>query len=170
MWFIINTQKIFDLSEKYSAPFFSTSALRYATELQELPGADNLIITGGGSNLPEYAVHQIEIAVKLLGAAPTCLKLEKQGAQRVVRVRFEGGKAATLNYSPAMPFTVTASFDGTDEYREIKSDFFAFLMADIIRFFESGEASFGSEETLAAMKIRGGVIRAEEKEGEWLVL
>ncbi len=161
-------KKIFELSEKYNAPFFSTSALRYAEELQGLEGAEQLIITGGGSNLPEYAVHQIEMAVKLLGTNPTALKLEKQGAQRVVRVKFEGGKVATMNYSPSLPFTVTASSSDMEEYREIKSDFFLHLMADIINFFETGERSFEGEETLAAMKIRGTLISAEEKADEWL--
>lgn len=163
-------KKIFELSEKYGAPFFSTSALRYATELDGLRGADNLLITGGGSNLPEYAVHQIEMAVTLLDSAPLALKLEKQGCQYVARVKFDGAKQVTMTYSPSLPFTVCATVGEREEYREITSDFFKVLMVDIINFFETGKTSFDTKQTLDVMKIRGGIITAEDTLGEWITI
>ena len=169
-------RKIFELSKKWGAPFFSTSALRYATELEAFSGADQLLITGGGSNLREYSIHQIEIAVSLFKCAPLELKYENQGFQSVTRVKFEEGKCATLVYSPSMPFSLCAEFpkgvkkeecgEFSDLYREITSDFFAGLMKDILNFFETGEISFDPAETVNAMKIRGALISAMENPGE----
>ena len=43
------TKEIFAIADKYSTPFFSTSALRYAEELNEFSNVKNLIIAGGVS-------------------------------------------------------------------------------------------------------------------------
>ena len=163
-------KEIFRLSDEGGAPIFSTSALRYAEELRGMDSVSNIITTGGGSNLAEYAIHQIEMAVMLLKCAPVSLKLEKQGMQSVIRVKFEEDKFATMVYSPALPFSICTSDGNTDEYKEITSDFFAGLMVDVINFFETGKVSFDKAETLNAIKIRGGIISAMKKEGEWLAL
>ena len=42
------SEKIFDIAKRYNTPFFSTSALRYATELNSLIGSDKIIVAGGG--------------------------------------------------------------------------------------------------------------------------
>jgi hypothetical protein len=102
-------KEIFHLAEAGGAPIFSTSALRYAVELQGIEGTKSVITTGGGSNLAEYAIHQIEMAVMLLKSTPIALKLEKQGEQSVIRVKFEDDKWATMVYPPSMPFTVCTS-------------------------------------------------------------
>ena len=44
-------EKIFAIGEKYSTPFFSTSALRYATELDGIIGSESAIVTGGGRSI-----------------------------------------------------------------------------------------------------------------------
>ena len=59
--------EIFEIGKKYSTPFFSTSALRYATELSSADEADSLITTGCGSNFDEYIIHQCEMVIKTLG-------------------------------------------------------------------------------------------------------
>ena len=57
-------KEIFDLAEKYGVKFFSSSALRYSNELDLLPETNNIITHGGGGNLDEYIIHQIEMIVK----------------------------------------------------------------------------------------------------------
>lgn len=156
-------EKIFALAEKYGAAVFSSSALRYAAELDGL-NPQNFIVTGGGSNFPEYLVHQAEIA-EVLGRGSEFLggKVERHGEQRICSLEFTGGKRATLVFSPSLPFTVCADAADGDCYRTLDSDYFGGLIRDILGFFVTGKAPVSKEETLRVMRIREMLIKADEK-------
>ena len=163
-------KRIFDIAKENGTPFFSSSALRYATELSELGDAVSVITTGGGSNLDEYIIHQVEMAVKLMkGAKPLRVRVEAQGAsQRVCCVEFEGGKRATLIFAPRYGFAVNVDdAEGNNTNKAISSNFFGGLICDILRFYLSGVTSFDTKETLDVMKIREAIIKGKEKLGEW---
>lgn len=160
------SEKIFAIAEKYQTPFFSSSALRYASELDALVGSDKIIVTGGGGNFEEYIIHQIEPAVKVLRAKATSVRAQMQGKQVVCSVEFEGGKQATLRYGEAMPFTVCTEKDGKSAYAALNSDYFRALIKDILRFYESGETSFDTSETKEVMRIREALISAKNHIGE----
>ncbi len=155
--------EIFKIAEEYGTPFFSTSALRYANELDGLSDVKNLIVTGGGSSLDEYVVHQAEMAVKLLKDSIASAEAVCQGAQRIIHLVTEGGKKASLIYSPALSFSVTAeSSGGTSVYRPITSEFFPALISDILRFFDDKTVSFDISELREVMRMRDMVLNAVE--------
>ena len=152
---LAEAQEIFDMAKRYSAPFFSTSALRFADELEGLAGGKNFIITGGGSNFPEYCIHTIEMAVKLLNDKVENTNVICQGNQKICNISTIGGKKATLIYAPKLPFTVASeNADGSSSYVKITSDFFKGLIKDMVRFFDSGKVSFDTNETLDVMTLR----------------
>ena len=154
-------KEIFDLAAEYGTRFFSTSALRYGTELGELTGTKNLITTGGGGSIDEYIIHQAEMVVKLTDAEPLSVRVERQGGQYLCHAELEGGCKATMIYAVGLPFTVSAELPtGITRYKNITSDFFKLLIADILRFFESGESSFDTAQTLKVMKLREAVLKA----------
>ena len=158
---------IFELSEKYSTSFFSTSALRYAIELDELDETRRMMITGGGGNLPEYIIHQAEMAVKVTGIrSVSSVSVTAQGNQRVIAVKGNSDKGAvdlTFSFAPALPFSVCAETTaGKSMYRTIKSGFFALLLTAILRFFESGVVPFDPQETLAVMTLRDAILAADK--------
>lgn len=164
-------KEIFEIAEKYGTKFFSSSALRYADELSELENVKNIVTTGGGGNLPEYIIHQIEMVEKLLKEKAVSVRVENQGRQSICNVVFENDKKATMIYAPALPFAVCAENDkGESLYKVVSSDFFKNLLADILNFYETGERSFDPSETLEIMKIRTGVIKAFENPGECVKL
>lgn len=161
-------EKIFDIAKMHGTKFFSTSALRYADELCDIKDVKNVITFGGGSNLEEYIIHQIEMAEKMMKEKPLSLKLEAQGNQYVCNIEFENKKKASMIFAPAFPFAICAETEsGESVYKNIESEFFKNLIADILRFFESGEVSFDTAQTLDVMKIRTGVVEAMEHLGEW---
>lgn len=165
-------KEIFDIGEKYGTPFFSSSALRYATELDQMKDTVSIIVSGGGGNMPEYIIHQIEMAVKLLKAKALKLKVDKVGSnQYVTQTEFSDGKKSTFTYSVAMPFTIACQDkDGLSRYARMTSDYFKLLMEDILNFYKTGEKSFDGKETLEVMKVREGVIKGMSKCGEWIEL
>lgn len=168
---LATAEKIFEAAEKYGTKFFSSSALRYATELAELEGTKSVITTGGGSNLPEYIIHQAEMIVKLFGASEILrVKAEPQGEnQCTIRAEFEGGKECTMVYSSAYPFTACGEIaDGVSKYAPAQSEYFAALIEDVLRFYLTGETSFDTRETLCVIKLREMAIKAKEQAGKWI--
>ena len=158
-------EQIFALGKEYGTPFFSTSALRYAEETEGFLGAEHLIVTGGGSNLPEYIVHQLEMVVKIQGMQSAWVNVTAQGDQRIAALAGVDGtgapKTATLVYAPSLPFTLCGEDPaGKSRYKAVKSAFFPELLADVLRFYETGEASFDPAETLAVMRLRDAVLTA----------
>ncbi len=159
-------EEIYMLSEKYNTPFFTTSALRYASELQEIEDPDNAIITGGGSNFNEYVIHTVEMAVVLFKEQFQKVKVEKYGIQRIAHMISKSGKKASIVFSPGMGFSVYT--DKTT--KNCTSDFFGTLMVEILNFFETGILPFDKGETLSAMALREALLKAENAEGEWIAV
>ena len=160
--------KIFELGEKYNTPFFSSSALRFATELNSVKEPTSMITTGGGRTLDEYAVHQCEMIVKKLGMGVKSTVAYNQGTQTVIKIAFESGKAATLVYGKNMPFSIYMQTDNGPEderWAQVTSPFFKGLIADIINFYETGDISFDVNETKEVIKLVEMCIKARNNPG-----
>jgi predicted dehydrogenase len=158
-------EKIFAIAEKYNTPFFSTSALRYATELDAVDAPDSILVTGGGSNLPEYFIHLGEMVVKKLGVGIKTVTAEKNGTQYIIKADYGDGKCGTMIYGANMPYNAYLTTAKGELWKSINSPFFEGLIADMLRFFESGETSFDSAETLEVMRLRDMALSAAEKLG-----
>jgi predicted dehydrogenase len=162
-----DAEYIFSLSEKYGAPFFTSSALRYADELVGHTDYDRVETTGGGSNAPEYIIHQVEMVVKMLGVGANAVSAKLNDEQIVIDVEYSDGRSAAMTYSPSMNFTCSLSKSGAENKIsiDIKSDFFTGLITDMIRFFKEGTPSFDPAETLEVMKIREAALKAVDAGG-----
>ncbi len=156
--------EIFSLANQYGVKFFSTSALRYADELEKVKDTKNLITTGAGGSIEAYVIHQIEMAVKTVHAEPMAVKAELQGEQKIWTIAFSDGSRWTGIYSPFLPFSVC----GDKGYSPVTSKFFQKLMADIINFFKTGELPFDANETMKAMRMRDAILNACSFPGDWL--
>ncbi len=152
-------RKIFALGEKYGAPFFSTSALRYATELDAVDAPDSILVTGGGSNLPEYFIHLGEMVVKKMGAIKS-VRASANGSQWIIRAKTQSGNDVTMIWGASMPYNAYMTKDGKETWKSLKSPFFDGLIADMLSFFETGKASFVGSETLEVIKLRDAVLKA----------
>ncbi len=154
-------EEIYALGEKYNAPFFSTSALRYATELNDVKDRDNIIISGGGGNFEEYVIHTSEIATVLLKEKAQKVKVEKFGRKRICTIITESNKKFSILFAPGFSFSVYTD-NGTFH---CKSNFFGGLMLDILKFYETGIVPFDKQETLNLMAIREALIKAQDIDG-----
>lgn len=162
-------EKIFALGKKYNAPFFSSSALRYADELTGVRAA-SVMTTGGGRSLEEYIIHQTEMVVKTLGTGAKRVQVE-DGAEKICRVEYGDGRKAVMIYDDGLPFNVYVKKEnGETAFLPIVSDYFKNLIADIVNFFETGERSFCPEETMEVMRIREAAVRGEKDPGKWIGL
>lgn len=162
-------KKIFDIAASHNTPFFSTSALRYATELKEISDVRSVIVTGNGSNFEEYSIHMVEMAVMLLKDPAVRVKVESLARQRICRVQTQNGKDACLVYSPAANYMVMAQQEnGKCRKQLVTSAFFVELLRTILEFFENGVQPFPAEQTLEVMRVRDALLAAEANDGQWM--
>ena len=162
-------EKIFAIAQKYGTPMFSSSALRYSTELDLLEGCKFIMTTGSGRSADEYIVHQAEMVVKKLGTGACGVRAEQIGDTVTFRVKYPDERVATMTFGDRYPFTVRMS-NGADNavWKRCDSQYFKALIGDILRFFEEKTPSFDPAQTLEVMKIREGAIRAEQLPDQWI--
>ena len=151
---------IFDIASEHGTSFFSSSALRYSDELAGLSGkAERAVIHGGGSNAPEYIIHQIEMLVQLLGVGACGVNVEKTEDGYRADVSYPDARRGELNFSCDLGFSVEATVGSEVCKTDIMSPFFNNLINDMLRFFECGVPSFNTAETLEVMKIREAFVK-----------
>ena len=164
-------EAIFKIAEQCGTQFFSTSAMRFADELNKLKGANNLIITAGGGNFPEYMIHPVEMTVKLLEDSVKKVKVEKLGEQRICHAETENGKRASIVYSPLEVTSINCETkEGDYTHIDISSEFFIKLIEEIIKFFDTGLLPFDIKQTLEVMRFRDALLNAENADENWLLV
>lgn len=159
-------KQILDLAAKYGTPMFSTSSLRYATELEDYPDSDGLIITAGGEDFEEEIIHSIEMAVVLLEDPARAVKVERIGSQYFCRIETKSGKNAAILFAPNMEFSVSSE----RAWRRVKSHFFENMMGVILQFYEDRQLPFDPAQTLEAMGLRDALLAAQRQEGQWITV
>jgi hypothetical protein len=162
-----SAKKIFALGKKYSCPFFSTSALRFASELSSIKDPHSFLSLGGGSNLPEYIIHQLEMAISVFKSQPLSVLYEEGKGKNVFHARFAGEKEATFVYAPVLPFAVFLANGDQQWYTPVTSDYFPKLLEEILLFFENGQTPFDPQETLYCMALREAVLNSVAHPFEW---
>ena len=167
---LATAEKIYEIANRYGTKFFSSSALRYAEELDQLKGSRAIVTLGGGASVEEYIIHQVEMAVKVAQSKATKIRVENQDEQYFIRVIFEDGKQATMIFANMSFAMAGQSAVGGSNFLMMESPFFMNLMKDILRFFNTGEVSFPAWETLEVMRIREAIVNAQDKIGEWVDL
>ena len=163
-------EEIFAIAKKHQTPLFSTSALRFAEELDAWEECNAMITTGSGSSLEEYIIHQIEMVVKKMGVGARAVRAIPFGGSYSFIVRFEGEREAMMSFLPGASFTVCMTNGKKSHCAKVTSPFFVRLIADILRFYKEGKTSFDAAETIAAIKLRDGVLRAVETPDTWVEL
>ena len=158
----LEAEEIFALAKQYGISFFSTSALRYAKEIEHVKAAESIEMFGGGRTFEEYIIHQVEMLVKTMGVdLKTAQVIHKDDVDHCT-VTFKDGRVGKLNFCPRFDF----SFQANGVKTMITSDYFGVLIEKILSFFETGMIDFDPSETLAAMSLREALIESKSHNGE----
>ncbi|MBQ9968378.1 MAG: Gfo/Idh/MocA family oxidoreductase [Oscillospiraceae bacterium] len=153
------------LIKAHGTPFFTTSALRYATELDAVEDCYAIATMGGGRAVLQYLIHQIEMVVKKLGIGAKTVRMQKLCEdQKLFTVRYADDRSAVMHFAAGAPFAVTMSQRGADAvtHSPVTSAIFDELILDMVRFFETGRSSFDMAETMEANRIFAACLKAEQ--------
>ncbi len=166
-------KQIIDLGEAYHTPFFSTSALRYATELDAYDAPTIAMMTGGGRSADEYLIHQIEMVVKKLGVGAVAVKADKlSDTVWSYRVRYDDGRAAQMTWSRKGLgfFALLGGGEAPSVGASLTSNYFMILMSKILHFFADPVLPFETEQTMECMKIRDAALLAMQTPDAWVAV
>ena len=170
-------QRMFDLARQHNTPMYSTSALRYAAELDWL--GDNGIAQGdvtfvsarGPGHFPNYTIHQLEMIVAAMG--PGARRALATGTQAAPLVAYEyaDGRCAVVNHLPEADFSVAIQAgQGQGTGFAVQSNFWQGFTAALLGFFDTGKAPVPQAETCAAVAMVEAGILALQQPGNWVAV
>ena len=164
--------RIFENAEKHGTTCFSSSALRFVTELKDVD-KDKIfkIHSEGPGTYDMYSIHQIEPIVMLMN----CRAKRVMGLGDIEHpsliIEFEDGRLAQMHHSNEIKFkirTVDAENNPTDY--QINSKYFNLFMEALVEFFKTGKIPVEHSQTIDVIAIREAGQRALKMPFEWIEL
>lgn len=162
------------LAEQYKTPFFTSSALRFSSELlaakRENVKPSAAVIEGGGRSFEEYCIHQIEMAVSALGTG--ALRLMQCGTPECEHLvlQYADGRFATMTLQPKLNFRLLL----TEAERMLRLDpltnSFPNFIDALLEFFTTGVSPVPVEETVEVMKIRDAALAGLSRRHKWIAI
>jgi len=161
-----DAREIVRLSRQSGVPFFSSSSLRYAADLQAAVADQKLgRLTGAFTYGPAptephhpdlfwYGIHAVEILYTLMGTGcETVTRVHTEGADLVVG-KWKDGRTGTMRGTRAgkqdYGFVAFGEKSTVATTPPMKSDYRGLLL-EIVRFFQTGKAPVDPEVTLEMM-------------------
>lgn len=154
-------KRLFSLAEEYGTPVFSSSAQRYCQSILDYQAAHRerprFVSTVGPHDLDNYAVHQLEPIVALMGIGVKRLKAFTAGkAVLQLILDYGDGRLASFMQTPQpwAEFNFMVS-DGENGQRlaSDEANFYHNLSKAVLDFFVHGICPVQKEETLEILSI-----------------
>ncbi len=166
-------RRIFKIAEKGGTKLFSTSALRYATEIQEMKKGEAIYVSSIGPGVEEnYFIHQFEPIVYLMG--PDVKRIMYTGSINSMSftLEFSDGRRAYMNMPRTWgaPQMLAVKYNDSFVMQKLESDSFRNFMHAMVKFFDDGEVPVDPQETITLMAIIGAASEAIKKPDEWINL
>lgn len=164
--------QIFENAEKHGTACFSSSALRFVTELKDVDKKDIYKIYSEGPGTYEiYSIHQIEPVVMLMDCrAKRVMGLGDEKHPSVI-VEFEDGRHAQIHqcHNTNFKLTLVDNENNASNY-PITSDYFGLFMDALVGFFKTGEIPVDHSQTIDVIAVREAGIKALKQPFEWVDL
>jgi len=167
-------RRIFAVAEASKTPCFSTSALRYASELEgpDLGGIERIYSEGPGP-LEIYSIHQIEPIVALMKTEVKRIMALDTEAHPSFIIEFEDGRKVQMvqRDDPSWSFRLQLINENNEaKVLSVESDYFGNFIKAMIRFFDTAEEPVPHAETIRVMAIREAAMKAAGRPYEWIMV
>ena len=166
-------QELFDIAERNDTPCFSASALRFAEELEPVDRARLAgLVSEGPGPLDNYAIHQIEPILALMGRAVKRVKFTGTQSLPAGVLEFADGRLSHFSqHGWDCPFAMNLDKTEASTQRiEIVSDYFHRFMKEMARFFLGEDPPVSHEDTIAVIATREALLKASIQPDEWVKL
>lgn len=163
----------FEIAKAHGTPVFSTSAQRYCADIADYlkreKGQTRFMSTVGPHDLSNYAVHQFEPIVTVMGTDIKRVKAFSVGeAVTQLIMDYGDGKLASFTQTPNpwAEFNFMVSNGITGE-RLDSSNYYPNLMSVILDFFQTGIPPVEEQETLTVLALIDAAKEARQYPDEW---
>jgi hypothetical protein len=164
--------RIFKNAEKHGTPCFSSSALRFASELNDIEKGEIYKIYSEGPGTYEiYSIHQIEPVVMLMNCrAKRVMGLGDEKHPSII-IEFEDGRYAQIHQCIGANYKLTlADMENRASEYPITSDFFALFIKALVDFFKTGKIPVEHNQTIDVIAVREAGFDALKKPFAWINL
>lgn len=163
----------FEQAKEHGTPVFSSSAQRYCASiidyLKREKGNTRFMSTVGPHDLSNYAVHQFEPIVAVMGTGVQRVKGFAVG-DKVTQLLLDYGDGRMASFTqtpnPWAEFNFMVS-DGESGERLDSSDFYINTMCAILEFFQTGLPPVTEAETLEVLGLIAAAKDARQHPDEW---
>ena len=169
-------ERMFALADQYGTKMFSSSALRFGSEIAAVRKAiapadvDVMNTRGGGRSFEEYAIHQAEMIVSVMGTGIADVMQCGHGRTQHCVIRYQDGRRAAMTLNPGSPFSVAVYTQDKTETISEMGDFFPNLLASILDFFATGNTPVDRKETIEIASLLRTAIDAQKTPDQWVKL
>lgn len=165
-------ERIFANANANKTKCYSSSALRFSNELNGIEKKDIYKIYSEGPGTYEmYSIHQIEPIVHLMNCRAKRVMFIGEPDHPAMIIEFEDGRLAQMYQTFDSPFRLTLNKkDNKSDILEIKSDYFRLFLAELIKFFDTGEIPVPNEQTVDVIAIREAGLKAMSSPYEWVLI
>lgn len=182
----VDVQEIANLAKQHGGLLWSSSALRFAEEVQnlqekesQLGGLKGLVSFGpairaeGNPGLLHYGIHAAEVLFALMGPGCDRVSCISKSETELVTARFADGRLATLRgtRTGSSAYGFTAFFEH-GVMHELVSTRFAYrnLCRAIVDSFKTKKPAVALDETLELMRFLFAANESGEADGQWISL
>ena len=166
--------RIVEWAAKHHTPLMSSSALRFAVELEavaQLPKpVEFFATTGGGGNFPEYAIHQIEMIVSAMGIGIEAVTVQGRPERLAATLHFADGRLATLAYSPFFSFTFHAQAQKQTLMNQGCSKYFENMIEAMLKFFATGQTPVPLVQTVEIASVLSALVQGMTQPGKCIAV
>ncbi|MBR6767054.1 MAG: hypothetical protein IKM02_03800 [Clostridia bacterium] len=162
--------RIFANADAHGTKCYSTSALRYSSELQAIDKSSiHKLYTEGPGSYEIYSIHQIEPIVALMDTPAEKVMFIDNGMHPSMVIAFADGRFAQMHQAAGLSFRLTPVDAGNNakDY-VVNSDFFGIFIDNMIEFFETGIVPVPHEQTVQVIAIREAGMKAMKTPFEWV--
>ncbi|MFS0725517.1 Gfo/Idh/MocA family protein [Paenibacillus sp. 1P07SE] len=164
--------RLFELADKHGTPLFSSSALRFAPEYKEAAGRPiDMLFSQGPGRYANYAVHQLEPIIMLMGADPS--RIMSIGTEQTpsLLIGYPDGRQAVMAHLAGGPFRLAwQEQEGQAAAQTAEADFFASFIEHLVQFFQTGRPPVDPAETIAIMTCIEHGAQAMKTPHQWIEL
>lgn len=168
-----SAKRIFDLAEENNTPVYTTSALRYAPDYEQIDRETltsiNLI---GPKDFDIYSIHMLEPFMNIVKTdVKKVMYVEGENYYTLQMELVDGRPASISGYNYArFPYMIAAASSVLEKNMVVKAEqpFWPGFTAGVCDFFKTKEIQVDHRESLAIMAIRSAGLEAMKKPGEWV--
>ena len=164
-------KKIFDNANKHNTKCFSSSALRFSSELSEIDlSSIHKIYSEGPGPFGIYRIHQLEPIIMLMNAPVKRIMYTGDEKSPAMVIEFKDGRFAQMYHRIDEEYTfkiTTVDQNNSAKFYNIKSDFFGLFIDAVIEFFETGIVPVAQEQTIDIMGIIEASAKAQKEPFKW---